>query len=188
MANGLTRRRGRGGRDPMGGVATFHNQLDDMFGDLFRTDFPAANVNTPPMDVYTQDDDRLVVEVNLAGYEPDDVEVHVHDDVLEVIGDKTEVEENRDRRGRNYIVREGVSTFFRSIRLPAYVDTDNVEAGFDNAVLRIEIPFKESRPTQNIEILSDEEITPKRGRGRRSTARTSSRNGRSRERDEEAGG
>jgi HSP20 family protein len=147
---GLSRR-----RDPFGGLGILHSQIDDLFGGLFGGDLSAGADNFPAMNVYIEDDQRLVVELNVSGFDLEDIEIHVHDDVLEIMGESRRREEDRERGRRNYIVRETASSFFRTIRLPRYADGDNIDATFDNGILRIAVPFKESGRPQNIEIGSD---------------------------------
>jgi HSP20 family protein len=147
---GLSRRR----RDPFGGLSILHGQIDDLFGGLFGAELSAGADNFPAMNVYTEDDQRLVVELNVSGFDLEDIEIHVHDDVLEIMGESRRREEDRERGRRNYIVRETASSFFRTVRLPRYADGENIDATFDNGILRIAVPFKESGRPQNVEISS----------------------------------
>ncbi|MDB5160942.1 MAG: heat-shock protein Hsp20 [Candidatus Saccharibacteria bacterium] len=175
---GLSRR-----RDPFGGLTTIHSRIDDLFGDFFGGALQNADDSFPAMNVYTENDDRLVVEVNMSGFDPEDIEIHVHDDVLEVIGEKRMREEDRERGRRNYVVREMASTFFRSIRLPQYADGNNIDATIDNGILRIAIPFKESRQSRNIAIRDESDQEGRRSGGLGLGLGGSSRPGRNERRD-----
>lgn len=120
-----------------------NSPFDDLFNGFWGASMPAASHGAPAMDVYTEDDKSLVAEVSLPGFKKDDVEVHVHDGVLEIKGEKHQKEEDQKNTKRNYMVRESHERFYRSIRLPRVADGDSVNAHFDNGVLKVTVPFKE---------------------------------------------
>src|SRR5690242_19827632 len=95
----------------------------------------------PAMDVYNEDDRQLVAEVHTPGFTKDDVNVSVHNGVLEIRGEKHEKEDKGKKR--NYLVRESHESFYRRVMLPEYADEDHVDAQFHNGVLKVIIPFKE---------------------------------------------
>ncbi|HKU18086.1 MAG TPA: Hsp20/alpha crystallin family protein [Candidatus Saccharimonadales bacterium] len=127
--------------DPFNNMG-MQNPFDDLLNGVWGTAFPAATHGAPVMDVYTEDDTSLIAEVQLPGFKKDDVEVHVHDGILEIKGEKHEKEENKDTK-RNYMMRESHESFYRSIRLPKVADGDNVTAQFANGMLKVTVPFKE---------------------------------------------
>jgi HSP20 family protein len=126
--------------DPFGG--TMHSPFDDLFNGFWGTGPQPRGGSAPAMDVYTEDDKSLVAEVQAPGFTKADIEVHVHDGVLEIKGEKHDKEEGKAGK-RNYMVRESHESFYRSIQLPRVADGDHVVAHFDNGVLRVTVPFKE---------------------------------------------
>lgn len=104
------------------------------------------------MDIYNEDDKQLVAEVQAPGFDKDDVEVNVHNGVLEIKGEKHEKEEDKKGSKRSYMVRESHASFYRSIALPKYADADHVDAHFDNGVLKVTVPFKELPKPKKIAI------------------------------------
>lgn len=135
--------------DPFLGLTSLHRQLDDMFNN-FWSNVPSATM--PAMDVYSEDDKQLVAEVNAPGFSKDDIDVSVHNGVLEIKGEKHEKEE--DKKKRNYMMRESSASFYRRIALPKHADGDNVKASFDNGMLRVTVPFKELPKPKRVEISS----------------------------------
>ena len=127
-----------------------HSQLDDLLNN-FVGNMPAASGTVPAMDIYTEDDKQLVAEVQAPGFDKDDIDVSVHDGVLEIKGEKHEKEENKDKK-RSYMMRESHASFYRSIALPKHADGDNVEAHFDKGVLKVTVPFKELPAPKKISI------------------------------------
>jgi HSP20 family protein len=137
--------------DPLAGITNMHRELDDIFSNIINQPTLIANDNQPAMDVYIEDDDRLVAEIQLSGFSPEDVEIRVTDNVLEIIGEKREEEEHRDRR-RSYMLHQSISSFYRSLVLPREVDQENLDANFEDGVLRIEAPLKQDRPQRRVNI------------------------------------
>jgi HSP20 family protein len=90
----------------------------------------------PAVDV-TRRDHGLIVTVELAGVEPDDVDVTLENDYLVVSGEKTEErevsEENRYLRERRY------GSFQRRIPVPDGVKAKDIEAHSTNGVLTITV-------------------------------------------------
>jgi len=141
--------------DPFAGLTSLHSQLDDMFNNFF-TGVPAvqSGQGLPAMDVYSEDDKHLVAEVQAPGFDKDDVEVNVHNGVLEIKGEKHEKEEDKKGKKRSYMVRESHASFYRRIALPEYADADNIDAHFDNGVLKVTVPFKELPKPKKVAISS----------------------------------
>ena len=127
--------------DPFAGM--MHSPFDDLFNGFWGTGAQARVGSAPAMDVYTEDDKSLVAEVQAPGFTKDDIDVHVHDGVLEIKGEKHDKEETGKESKRNYMVRESHESFYRSIQLPRVADGDHVQAHFDNGVLKVTVPFKE---------------------------------------------
>jgi len=128
--------------DPFGGL--MHSPFDDLFSGFWGAAPGQRATNAPAMDVYTEDDKSLVAEVQAPGFTKDDIDVQVHDGVLEIKGEKHEKQEEKDGQSkRNYMVRESHASFYRSIQLPRVADGDNVQAHFENGLLKVTVPFKE---------------------------------------------
>lgn len=137
--------------DPFSGLTSLHSQLDDMFNGFFSSPMPATS-SMPAMDVYTDDDKQLVAEVQIPGFDKKDIDISVHDGVLEIKGEKSEKEEDKDKKKRNYMVRESSASFYRRIALPKVADGDKVEAHFNKGLLKVTVPFKELPKPKKIAI------------------------------------
>ncbi|MDB5166686.1 MAG: heat-shock protein Hsp20 [Candidatus Saccharibacteria bacterium] len=138
--------------DPFRGLSTVHRELDDIFSSFLNQSAAPTADNLPTMDVYTEDDKQLVAEVHLPGFSPEDIELRVRDNVLEIRGEREERIEDENRRQRNYVVRQSVQSFFRRIVLPNNADADRVQADFDNGTLRVVVPFASQPESKQISI------------------------------------
>jgi HSP20 family protein len=148
--------------DPFAGLSGLHSQLDDMFNTFFSSPVVRSlNNNLNAMDVYTEDDNQLVAEVQAPGFNKDDIQVHVtNEGVLEIKGEKHETVEDADKK-RSYMMRESNASFYRRIALPKNADGGNVQATFDNGVLKVTVPFKELPQPKRVQISTGQKETKK---------------------------
>lgn len=137
--------------DPFASLGSGRSPLDDLFSGVWGTGVQGSRQGIPAMDVYTDDDKALVVELQAPGFTKDDISINVHDNVLEIKGEKHEKTED-DKKNRNYMVRETHESFYRSIALPKVADTDSVDAHFDNGMLKVIVPFKELPAPKQVSI------------------------------------
>ncbi|MBD3400511.1 MAG: Hsp20 family protein [Candidatus Coatesbacteria bacterium] len=102
----------------------------------------------PALDVIELADGYLVL-VELAGMEPDEVEVTVHERWLIITGDRRPVLPNRARKLLRMEMTHG--PFRRELQLPVDADTDSVSAGWKQGLLQISIPRRNYRGLVEIE-------------------------------------
>lgn len=123
--------------NPLRELAAMQSAMDRIFDESWRDGGPAFNGNNLPVDV-TESDNAYTVVANLPGVSADEIDINLHDNVLTV-----GVEIERSETGED--VRELVQERFygklsRSFRLPQPVDSENVEASYDNGVLTLTLP------------------------------------------------
>ncbi len=106
---------------------------------LFEGGFPWRGTKLPTTDVYTRDDNQLVVETHLPGFGQEDINVSIDSGALVIEAEKHEkVEETK----KNYVLRESTSSYYRRIDLPEGSDAEAVTAEFDQGVLTVKVPIK----------------------------------------------
>lgn len=126
--------------------------FDDM--DKFVNDLlPAVRSNqfnfAPALDMY-EDKDSIIVEAQLAGIDPEKVNLSIENDVLCIKGEserKSEVEEKNYYRKE---IRRG--SFYRSLPLPAKVNGDKASAVTEDGILKITIPKSPDTQPKSIKI------------------------------------
>ena len=103
----------------------------------------------PAVDMY-EEDNNVVVEAQLAGVDPKDVDLSIDNDVLTLRGrseKKNEVDE------KDYYKKEIVQgNFYRNIPLPASVKGEEAKAVAEEGVLKVTIPKAEEKRSNKIEI------------------------------------
>jgi HSP20 family protein len=127
-------------------------QFEDT-SEMWETEDPfamwARAVSSMAVDLVERDEE-FVATVDLPGFERDDVEVEVTDHVLHIEADH---EDHHEGMAEEYIRRERRhESASRSIRLPADVDVEGVEARMHNGVLTITLPKLETEAAHQIEI------------------------------------
>jgi HSP20 family protein len=141
------------------GLSTFE-EMDKLFDNFWRTvGLPTSSFSLPSLDIYSQDDNHLVVEMQAPGFDPEDIELNVRNGVLEIKGEKSERKENNDDK-RSYLVRERNASFARRVVLPEGADAEKVEAELDKGLLKVTVPV--NRPeAKRIQIKSKKSGTEK---------------------------
>jgi HSP20 family protein len=96
-----------------------------------------ATAWVPSTDVFARGED-LVIRVSLSGVYPEDVEIILSNDVLNVAGERRS--ELDDVEEEVFYVRERYyGVFRRSWALPAGISEDDVSADFENGLLEITV-------------------------------------------------
>ena len=93
-----------------------------------------------------EEDDVYVLSALVPGMQADDLRIQVLEDVVQIAGEYKADESN-------YLVRElPQGSFTRTLRLPAAIDADHVEAEVTNGVLTLRLPKAESARPKQIKI------------------------------------
>lgn len=134
------------------------NRVFDGFWNRFERPSGGWNgfsqVGTPTIDV-SDNDDEIEVSVELPGMDEKDIDVSVTRDLLTVRGEK-KAEREEKKRGY-YLSERSYGAFYRSIPLPAGVETDKAKAEFKKGVLTISLPKTPEAQAQakRIEVKAD---------------------------------
>jgi HSP20 family protein len=121
------------------GLSTFE-EIDKLVDNFWRSvGMPSSSFSLPSVDIYSQDDKYMVVEMQAPGFDADDIELNVRNGVLEVRGEKTEKDEQKEGK-RSYMVRERNASFARRVVLPEGADADNISAELDKGLLKVTVP------------------------------------------------
>ena len=140
--------------DPFREIATLHDRMNRLFGDVYVRDEDVTQRGTwvPPVDIYETETHDLVIKAELPDMTRDDIEVTVENSTLTLRGTKkppVDVNEEQFRREERHY-----GSFVRSFALPSTVDATKVGAEYRNGVLTVKLPFREeARPrTINVEV------------------------------------
>ena len=122
------------------------NDFETLFNNMFGN-WGIKNSNIPSVDVF-EDEKAYYVEAELAGYNEEDVNVHIEKHVLHISSEKSSSKE-----GKKFIIRErSFMKFDRSFSLPESVDESGISAEFKNGVLTVTRPKKPVEKPKRIEV------------------------------------
>ena len=137
---------------PFSELMTLRQAMDRLFDDtVFRpfTQYNGGEFMRLPLNVRTTAD-ALVVEAELPGLKPEDVDITLENNTLTIRAeDRTERKEEQG----DWIVREiGRGSVMRTVTLPTGLEADKAEATFEHGVLTLRIPKAEQVKPRQIQI------------------------------------
>lgn len=132
--------------DPFREMTSVQNQfnrlVDQMWGGRQESWLPAVDV--------FDNKESVVVKAELAGMDPDDIQIEVEDNVLTVKGERR-FEEKVDEE-RYYRVERRYGSFQRSLALPQGVKPEDISASYDDGILTVTVPKAEEEKPKRIEV------------------------------------
>jgi HSP20 family protein len=130
--------------------------IDRDFGrmlDRFLTDESRSRLETEgwraPLDLF-ETQEAIVVELEVPGVDPAELEISVQGDVLTLAGEKHAVE--RKEEGRVTYTERVQGSFRRQIQLPSEVEADQAEATHAHGVVTIRLPKTVAVRPRRIEV------------------------------------
>jgi HSP20 family protein len=133
--------------DPFSEIA----RLQDEMGRQLATSERRTAGFIPPVDIY-EEKDAIYVKTEIPGVKPDEVQLHVENDILTLTGERKLAHE--DKREGYHRVERTYGTFTRSFALPKNVAGDQVEAELTDGVLTVKIPKKAETQPKRIAVKS----------------------------------
>lgn len=130
--------------DPFQEIVSMRDAMDRLFQQSFAIARPSGGAAGLAIDMYEQGD-NIVVEADLPGMNPEDVDIQVQGNHLVI---NAQSQRNGEKKDQQYYRRERVmQRYTRVVPLPTAVNADQATARYDNGCLRIELPTaEEARP------------------------------------------
>lgn len=127
---------------------SFPSLFNEFFGEpvlnKWNAELPSANI--------LETDESFKIELAVPGYKKDAFKVEVHERNLTI---SAEEKSENEEKTENYIRKEyNFGSFSRSFRLPHTVDSDKIEAVYNDGVLNIVIPKKEEAKPKEPKLIS----------------------------------
>jgi len=123
--------------------------MDKMLSEFIPGQAGRRHSFMPAVDVY-EDKNNVIVESELAGIDPEKVDIAIENDVLTIKGEGQKKSEVEDKNYYRKEIRSG--SFYRSIPLPAHVLGDKASAEAKDGVLKISIPKAPEAKPKKIKI------------------------------------
>ena len=113
--------------------------IDDIFNRLlWAPDFPTTK-SFGNFDMYEKDG-KLHVLAEAPGINPDDVEIRVSKERVQLKSKQKEEAEKTEDDGKTWYSKKTTATFNYDLSLPFEIDTDKADASFENGLISISAP------------------------------------------------
>ena len=138
--------------DPFREFSVLQDRMDRFFEDIFDdgVGFGTWGLGStqflPAADMY-EDDNSLELRLEVPGVDEKDLEISIHDGVLNVKGER---KLQANEKNENFVCQErAYGKFSRSFTLPNSADPEHVDANYVNGVLHVRLGKRaEARPKQ----------------------------------------
>jgi HSP20 family protein len=151
----LYRRGGWSPQEAMKEISSLHRGLDRLFDDFFdlspaqwQTTMPELGFK-PAMDI-EEHDDHFLLSMDLPGVKKEDIRLSVNDHQLTISGERKS-EHVEDKKNRHFVERS-YGKFERSFTLPSNIKYDDIEADFQDGVLKVAVPKSQTVQGKTVEI------------------------------------
>ena len=101
----------------------------------------------------SENDDAYVVEASIPGIDPDDLDITYADRVLTIKGESKEDSE-KEEKGKFHIRERRYGSFSRSVTLATAVKEKDIQANYQDGVLRLTLPKSEEAKPKKITVKS----------------------------------
>lgn len=102
-----------------------------------------------PVDIH-EVDDKLVIEADLPGFTPKDVDISVEQGILTIEANRTD--KTDQNKGEAHIKERRYHHLVRRFTLPSAYNADEVDASIKNGVLTLTLPKREEVKPRKIEV------------------------------------
>lgn len=124
--------------------------VDDLFNyplsrwdDVFYRDFEPLSANM------WEEDNSIFVQIAMPGIKKDDIKISVTGDTLSIEG-KSQEEKEKEKK---YLLKSfQACSYSQNFNLPSLVNSDGVEATFEDGVLKVKLPKAKESQTKEISI------------------------------------
>jgi len=128
--------------EPLRELETLHDRIQRYFDDFSNVGFNFTDSYSPRIDV-SEDNKHINVIAEIPGVKKDNIKITLQDNILTIEGEKKKESEEKDK---NYYRNERVyGSFKRCFTLPAEVDSEKVEAKFEDGMLSISLKKLEQK-------------------------------------------
>ena len=129
--------------EPLREIETLHDRIQRYFDDFPNLGFNISDSFSPRIDI-SEDEKNINVAAEIPGVKKDNIKITLQDNILTIEGEKKKESEKKEknlfRSERSY------GSFKRCFTLPSEVDSDKVEAKFEDGMLHVTLKKLEQKP------------------------------------------
>jgi len=122
--------------EPMREFETLHDKIQRYFDDFSNSGFNMNENFYPRIDI-SENKNSINVTAEIPGVKKENIKILLQDNILTIEGEKKKENEQKEN---NYFRSERMfGSFKRSFTLPKEVDSESVEAKFENGMLHVQM-------------------------------------------------
>lgn len=148
--------------DPFRELRSLQDEVNRVFSSNFDRSGGESGMMrgawNPSVDIF-ENKDQIVLEAELPGMNPEDVNISIENNVLTIHGERKF--EKKDDKDNFHRVERSYGSFTRSFTLPPTVSSEGVDAVFENGILRLALAKREEAKPRRIEIKAGAGNEPK---------------------------
>ncbi|MFZ5917763.1 MAG: Hsp20/alpha crystallin family protein [Chloroflexota bacterium] len=139
--------------DPAGEMLSLRDAMDRLLGESFVR--PWSGLSTMfggeglVLDMY-ETDDNVMVEANVPGVKPEEIDIQVTGNTLTIKGERKE--EKKEEKASYVFQERRYGSFCRTVTLPTDVDVEKATAVFEHGVLKLTLPKSEIVKPKSIKV------------------------------------
>lgn len=138
-------------RSPLGDLDLFSTRLNRMFDEPWFH-LPAPTAGWTPVVNVEESPEALILTAEIPGLTEDEVKVELENNILTIHGEKREEREEGDEERNYHVWERRFGSFHRAFTLPRSVLDDEIDATFENGLLRVRMPKSGEAKGRRIEI------------------------------------
>jgi len=122
--------------NPVKEFDSFHDTIQKYFEDFSLTRSSFSETFSPKIDI-SEEKNKIIVEAEIPGVNKEDLKITLQDNILTLEGEKKKVDQEKEKNF--YRIERTYGSFKRSFTLPLDVDSEKVDAKFEDGLLKISL-------------------------------------------------
>ena len=131
--------------DPFQHLRLFEDSLTRLMSEP-RTARPWS----PAVDIF-ENEDSLVFKADVPDIDPKEIDLQVENQTLTLKGHR-KFEQKQSEKGGYHRIERSYGQFVRTFTVPNTVDTEKVQASYENGVLTVTLPKKEAAKPRQVRV------------------------------------
>jgi HSP20 family protein len=123
------------------------HRFKDLFDDFFENDF--GKVGVPKINLSeTENDYEITAEI--PGLKKEDIKINLKENYITISGERKTEKEEKDKH--YYLNETTYGKFSRTIKIPGKIKTENVNATYENGILKLKFEKKDEEKIKEIDV------------------------------------
>lgn len=152
MARQLTRRESEVSPwRELGPLEAFRREMDQLFSRFLGGEEDSWSFGAPSLDL-SETDSEVEVRMETPGLKPEEIDIRLDRDLLTVRGEHAEEKKEEDEGRRYHRIERRSGRFSRTVRLPAAVQENQIDAELKDGLLTIRMPKAEESKAHRVPV------------------------------------